>query len=142
MSKIKIDDIELYSLSECAKEFIPGSNKHVSDSFVKFLVDNDLLSKEEIKYRIRKHNVYNVKDILEDYMMGHYYTEPKKIKGEMKNGTLYFDSFMALVLTKLFVDYTKILEEETNHEYKITEGMLKERMLDVALEFYVPRIDD
>ena len=105
-------------------------------------MDNDLLSKEEIKYRIRKHNVYNVKDILEDYMMGHYYTEPKKIKGEMKNGKLYFDSFMALVLTKLFVDYTQMLEEETNHEYKITEGMLKERMLDVALEFYVPRIDD
>ena len=60
----------------------------------------------------------------------------------MKNGTLYFDAYLSKVLTRLFVNYTQILEEEENCEYIITEGMLKESMLDVALEMYVPRIDD
>ena len=60
----------------------------------------------------------------------------------MKNGTLYFDAYLSKVLTRLFVNYTQILEEEANCEYVITEGMLKENMLDVALEMYVPRIDD
>lgn len=142
MSKIIVNDTELYSLSDCTKEFIPGSNKHVSDTFIKFLVDNNLITKEEVRYRIRKQNIYNITGILEDYMVGHYYTEPKKIKGEMKNGTLYFDAYLSKVLTRLFVNYTQILEEEENCEYIITEGMLKENMLDVALEMYVPRIDD
>ena len=142
MSKKIINDKELYSFTDCVKEFIPNSNKCVCDSFIEFLVNQGLITKEEVKYRLRKHYIYSVADILADYLIGHYYTEPKKIKGEIKNGTLQFDKYRSQVLCALFMSYVALVEEEQNEEFIVSETMLKECMLDVALEDYVPRIDD
>lgn len=142
MSKKIINDKELYSFTDCVKEFIPNSNKCVCDSFIEFLVNQRLITKEEVRYKLRKQYIYNVCGILADYLIGHYYTEPKKIKGEIKNGTLYFDKYMSQVLCILFMSYVDVIEEEQNEDFVVSEAMLKECMLDVALEKYVPRIDD
>ena len=141
MSKKIVNDKELYSISECVKEFIPNSNKQVCIAFVDFLVNQGLLTKESIKYRLRKHYIYNVDDILKDNLVGHYYTEPKKVKGELKNGTLYFDKYMCQVMCTLYMSYVSIIEEQ-GKEFIVSESMLKECMLSVALENYVPKIDE
>lgn len=46
MSKKIVNDKELYSISDCVKEFIPNSNKQVCSAFVDFLVKQGLLTKE------------------------------------------------------------------------------------------------
>ena len=142
MSKKIVNDKELYSISECVKEFIPNSNKQVCSAFVDFLVKQGLLTKEAVKYRLRKHYIYSVTGILKDNLMGHYYTEPKKVKGEIKNGTLYFDKYMCQVMCTLYLSYISIIEEEQDKEFIVSEDMLKEGMLCAALENYVPKIDE
>lgn len=141
MSKKIVNDVEVYSLTDCVKQFIPNSNKRVCDTLIEFLVNQGLLTKEEVKYRLRKHYIYNVADILQDNLVGHYYTEPKVVKGEIKNGTLYFDEYMGKVICTLFMTYVAIVEEEQQEEFVVSEEMLKECMLEVALENYVPGLN-
>lgn len=141
-----INNITYYSMSGCVKEFIGGSNRHTIKNFIDFLVDSEIIEKEEIQYRFRKQYVYKLSEKFKNHIIDHYYTEPKKIKGEIKNSTIYFDVFMSKVLVRAYLDYEQ-KQEENNFEDKkeeviFTETDLKDYMLEIALKYYVPNNND
>lgn len=133
MSIKKVGDKNLYSMTGIVNEFLNSSYKGDVYKFITLLLKCDIINKKPLLYGERTHYVYSPSVWFDVMYEGHFFTEPKKYKGEMINGTLYFDEYMAQVLSRLF---------RYSDTYSIT--VLKSKMidrvaLDTALE-YIPKI--
>ena len=140
-----INNMKYYSMSTCVKKFIAGSNKRTVSTFINFLVRSHVLNRESVQYRFRKKYIYTLNEEYRDLLIDHFYTEPRKIKGEVRNGTIFFDTFMSRVLSRLYLDYELKMEEnnfeDKYEDYTLTRDKMKECMLEISLEFYVPKVN-
>lgn len=140
-----INGMKFYSMSTCVKKFIAGSNRQTVTNFINFLVRSHVLNREGVQYRFRRKYIYSLNEEYRDLLIDHFYTEPRKIKGDIKNGTIFFDIFMSRVLSRLYLDYELKMEEnnfkDEYEDYILTREKIKDCMLEISLEFYVPKIN-
>ena len=133
MSIRKLGDKKLYSMTSVVNEFLNTDCKGEVYKFITLLIRCDVINKTAINYAGRNHYVYSPSIWFSVIYEGHFFTKTKKYKEETINGTLYFDEYMANVLSRLY-RYSEM--------YSI--DLLKSKMfdriaLDTALE-YIPKI--
>lgn len=126
---------KLYSLKEMVEEYLHTNSKKVTNDFIDFLLRSHILKRTTFRYcnnTVIK-NVYSVDDWFSIKAEGHYCTEVKRYKGVELNGTLYFDEFLAKVLTRLY------RLKEHHNDYNVAIKYLDSVMLNTAMD-YLPKI--
>lgn len=133
MSIKVINDKKLYSMTGIVNKFLNTESKGEVLKFITALLRCNVITKTTVIYGERKHYVYSPSEWFADKYEGHYYTETRKYKKEVINGTLYFDEFIAKALSRLYRYYDLYSVE------KLVNVMFDRVVLDTALE-YIPKI--
>lgn len=133
MSQKLIGERTVYSMTSIVKEFLHEDSKKEVQKFISFLIKCNILEKKVLRYTHRTAYSYSPSEWFAVKFEGHYFAGKKKYKGEEVNGTLYFDEFLAKVLSRLY---------RYEGQYKVSHIMdnyFSIILLDAALE-YVPKI--
>lgn len=133
MSTKMIGNKPVYSMTSIVKEFLHEESKKEVQQFIFFLVRCNIIDKKVLRYTHRTAYSYSPSEWFAVRFKGHFYASKKKYKGEEINGTLYFDEFLARVLSGLY---------RYNGYYTIDHIMNKyfdTILLEIAMQ-YVPKI--
>lgn len=129
-----IQDRKLYSMTGIVNQFLNTESKGEVLKFITVLLKCNVITKTTVVYGERKHYIYSPSEWFADKYEGHYYTETRRYKKEVINGTLYFDEFTAKSLSRLY---------RVHDLYPLNElvtVIFDRLLLETALE-YVPKIN-